>query len=93
MHKKRRYGCFYLHRLTIEDEPGFVTEVLAEMKFLPLRVESHYDRDAILYFGMSPRFDEINLGTVVPEYYLTFEAEYNAEENKNRLTSWTLDKQ
>ena len=66
--KSRRIGRFYISEYLIHEDEGQIAQMLAMMKFVPLSNESHLDRAAILYVGISPLFEEIPSGMFSPEY-------------------------
>lgn len=91
MGEKRRYGRFYIDRFIIDEHPEFVALMLAQIEFLPLRVECQFDRDQIMYSGASPLFEEIDLGMITPEYEITFNISYDDEGETDDIT-WAMQK-
>ena len=62
----RRQGKFYISRDLVLD--GRAWPILAEIKFVPFRVEYLMEFDAFEYIGLSPLFREIPIGRQSPEY-------------------------
>lgn len=78
-------GLFYVHETELENA-DFFADVLHNMRFIPLRVEFHYDRGAFEYIGLSPMFDEINVGEKVPEYVLEMSRDQYGELIRTHVT-------
>ena len=66
-------SCYYYRK------PELLQKALAEIKFLPLRVEMLAIRDCFELYGCSPEFDELGEGMVIPEYYMTINTNDNGE--------------
>ena len=62
----KRRGKFYVSTSLLHSDDFWI--VLAEMKFIPARVEQLYDRDAFEYVGLSHLFREVPQGEITPEY-------------------------
>ena len=65
----RRLGKF-----TVSDElvhSDSFSQVLANMTFIPTRVELRYDLSGFEYIGLSHLFREVPLGEMVPEYRIS----------------------
>ena len=65
----RRMGRFYIAYDIVMSEK--VWPVLAKMKFVPLRVEFLATKNMFEYDGISPMFDPIELGQIIPVYDIT----------------------
>jgi hypothetical protein len=65
---KRRIGQFYVAKEVFEAE--WFAEVLICLRFVPYRVEYHYDKAAMHMVGVSEMFAESEEGFTAPEYAL-----------------------
>lgn len=54
----------------VDSEDGRVEleQLLCKMRFVPTRVEFHYDSNKFDMVGISPLFDELQPGEALPEY-------------------------
>ena len=65
---EKRYGKFTVTQEVVENNPEEWARTLAEMQFVPLRVERMYSNYGFEYIGYSPLFDEVEEGMIPPEY-------------------------
>jgi hypothetical protein len=65
---KERLGMFFVSLDAIVNRKEEMCESLSIMKFLPIRVETLYDRKEIMYIGFSYLFDEKEEGSEATEY-------------------------
>ena len=65
---EKRYGRFTVTQEVVEKNPEEWAAILAEMQFVPLRVERMYDNYGFDCIGYSPLFDEVEEGMIPPEY-------------------------
>ena len=55
-------------RTMIEDTPGGVINMFHVLNIIVIRAEMLYARDCIEYHGVSPAFDVIETGEIMPLY-------------------------
>ena len=65
--KKIRAGAFNISFCVMEDLP-LMHNILSTMRFVPTHVEAMYVNRELEFIGVSPMFDEINAGSVIPKY-------------------------
>ena len=63
-------SSFKISFAIIDDCPGEVKSYLRLINFLPLRIKPLFEMKVLHYFGISPKFKEINEGDMTPEYKL-----------------------
>lgn len=66
----RNLGTFEISRPLIERDPEKVAEMLALMKFVPVRVEALFAQDSIEYTGISLKFPVVRANRKIPRYHL-----------------------
>lgn len=76
----RRIGRFAISVLNINENPEAISDILGTC--IVLEATASFVTDTINYTAISPGFDELNNGEVVPEY----DVEYDAESSE---VSWT----
>lgn len=65
---KERTGLMYISDAIVHGEIEAIGEMLAYLKFVPCHVEYEYVYKRFKYIGYSPFFEEIEEGTMAPEY-------------------------
>jgi hypothetical protein len=70
MSHSRRLGRFEVSGHCVNDASEELQQVLAYMKFVPLRVEFLFYKDAFDYTGISPLFESVEKGSIIPTYQL-----------------------
>ena len=76
----QQLGKFSLEERLVRDNPDIAAKVFREMQFVPVRAESHFINREIEYAGISPMFEEVPTGSIVPRYLVhifSTEAEYS----------------
>jgi hypothetical protein len=73
-----RLGRFFISDSFVEDYET-CSEVLSQMKFVPIRVEHLWGRGAFEYVGHSLLFEEIEFGSEIPEYAIIFREQEDGE--------------
>ncbi len=68
-----RLGRFHLSRQMIEDNPGFVRQVMA--KIIVVKAELMWATNNIEYVAICDDFKPISGGVIVPEYIAIFHSE------------------
>lgn len=68
--EKKRIGRVFVLTSMYYHHGENIANTLAQIKFLPLRVEHRADMDAFELSGISNAFDEIGYGDAVPMYEL-----------------------
>ena len=74
-----RYGRFTVTTHLIEDHPEEFSAILAQMQFIPMKVERLYSNYGFEYIGYSPMFEEIAEGMICPEYEMVLEKDENGD--------------
>ena len=67
--KEHRYGRFTINRRYIDDTPHIVAKLMSQL--IILRGECLYATDGIKYIAISPHFDAVDPGNMIPEYIIT----------------------
>lgn len=70
---ENRFGRFSVNTHIVEDHTEEFADILAEMQFVPMKVERHYSNYSFEYIGYSPMFAKIEPGMVCPDYELVLE--------------------
>lgn len=70
MSHSRRIGRFEVSGRCVNDTLEELQQILAYMKFVPLRVEFLFHKDVFDYIGISPLFENVEEGDVIPKYQL-----------------------
>lgn len=72
MARSLRVGRFLISDFLLEggSESDKISEILAELKIAPIRVEHLYHVGAFEYIAVSSRFDEVEGGAHIPTYEL-----------------------
>jgi hypothetical protein len=70
-----RRGMFKLAKEFVEREPTLVMTIMSKM--IIVRAESMYFGD-LEYMAMSPMFDKLKMGDVIPEYIVAIRYEGNS---------------
>jgi len=65
-----RRGKFYVTLSVIETTEDEFRGILALLGFIPTRVEALYHEGAFEYIGISPLFDEVETGCLIPTYLI-----------------------
>lgn len=65
---KMKIGKFKIIEMLVRDSPELVFEVLADMKFVPTRVEHLWYPPVFLMEGISEKFEELEEGEKIPLY-------------------------
>jgi hypothetical protein len=91
MPEMKRLGRFTISRPLIDKCPEFLAAMMAELLFLPLRTEALLESNVIEYFGISPEFEEIGYGTIVPEYRIIINDSYDEDSDEHTYT-WELER-
>lgn len=68
-----RFGRFNVDTHIVEDHPEEFAGVLAQMSFVPMKVERTYSNWSFEYIGWSPMFAEVEQGMMCPDYKLVLE--------------------
>lgn len=64
-------GRITLNRKWIYDNPDVTADILAELRFVPVKIDANpYDGDLLDLYGISPRFRELKEGDTIPTYRL-----------------------
>ena len=71
----RNLGLITVSCDLIDDNPIGVSDIFGMLKFIPVRAECLYSEQAIVYVGISERFDEVMIGMKVPTYKLNYSCE------------------
>lgn len=66
----QQLGKFSLEEQLVKNNPDIATKVFRDMQFVPVRAESHFINREIEYAGISPMFEEVSKGTIVPRYLI-----------------------
>lgn len=66
----RRIGQIEISVEMVDNKEDEVADVLAAMRFIPLRVEQRYELNSFRYIGISPLFDELADGYHAPRYII-----------------------
>lgn len=82
--RNRHLGKFYVTGSLVEN--GELWRVLSLMEFVPTRAEYLWANDAFEYIGMSPMFEEVKEGQIIPEYVVGL----NQFDNKVSVTLRTV---
>ena len=61
-------GIFTIPTDFIRDDPDQIAEILAEVRFLPLKVETFLMYEYVQYEGLSPLFPQVEKGAETPLY-------------------------
>lgn len=75
-----RFGWFVISGMFIVDAPKAVKEIMGRCIIVHAAPEPHYD--AIKYQAISDDFDEVQEGTVIPEY------EIEAQKDSSGKVTW-----
>jgi len=67
----KRYGLFVINGLDIVNHPDLIKEIMGRCIIVHAAPEPHYD--AIKYKAISDDFDEIEWGSLIPEYNIELE--------------------
>lgn len=62
----RRIGCFAMSRQLVEHDPETARSVMG--RCIVVRCEMMYAHDTLEYIALSPDFDEVLEGSIVPKY-------------------------
>lgn len=65
----RRIGKFKIPRNMLEDPDTSV--ILAKMEFIPHHADMNGYEGEVIYTGISPMFDEVDIGAMIPMYIIT----------------------
>lgn len=66
-----RVGRFWIPDIFIFQTPSVIAKAFAKMRFLPRGVSRDVRLNATSYIGVSPMFDALEQGQVIPEYVIT----------------------
>ena len=66
--KNRHFGKFEIDSKIISEDPDLIIDAFSIIRFLPVRAESLLSNSSIEYIGISERFEEVAMGTQIPEY-------------------------
>jgi len=83
----KRLGKFYVSPEMIRN-PALV-EILKRLAFLPYRVEFLAHKDSFEYIGISKAFEELEAGSLPPEYEIVTKTEMNKFTKRNEIVSVT----
>jgi len=64
----QQLGRFEIKEELVRENPEIVAQAFADMQFVPVKAELMFCSQRIEYTGISPRFEEIERGTIIPEY-------------------------
>lgn len=67
----RRLGKFYVSRPLVDEAPEMVMHVMARCVIVECSV--HYIGNRFEYWAISPDFEEVPLGQIIPEYSVLIE--------------------
>ena len=68
---KNRKGIIKITRIIYEETPQIAVDVLADIGFLPYRVEFFALDELFELKGTSNKFDELQAGELIPEYVVS----------------------
>jgi hypothetical protein len=68
---KDRKGKFNIACSMVDEAPEAVADILQKLAFVPMRVEALPMQGVFEYAGLSPAFDEIEEGEVIPTYEIS----------------------
>ena len=83
----RNLGKFTMNEEIVRENPEQAFQILTLLKFVPMRAECILYEGAVEYIGMSPKFEEVPEGVMVPTYRLVITAtkEEGGEEEINSV--------
>lgn len=80
----RRMGRFYIDNPLMDERPEEVGRWLAQLQFIPLRVECLGHRQQYEMIGMSPYFEQQDAGALLPTFWLDV---WTDEEGRSYVSS------
>ena len=66
----RNIGKFQVRRGFVQRDPELVADMFGHLQIVPVWVEFVFHTDVMEYTAISPKFEEVPEGCVVPEYYI-----------------------
>ena len=66
----QQLGKFFISEDLIRNNPEIVAEAFKDMQLVVVRAESQFIHRELEYAGISPKFEEIKKGMVVPTYFV-----------------------
>jgi hypothetical protein len=68
----RRYGKFKLYEGMFETKEGLqeIEQIFTKMGFVPVKIDYEPWQKSFTYYGYSHKFEELEIGTMAPEYVI-----------------------
>lgn len=71
----RQLGRFSVTSDMVRTNPDAVASIFSLLGVVIVRAEQSFARQEIEYIGLSNQFEEVELGTIIPEYSITIRSE------------------